>query len=165
MICDTYSIYEKGIIFCFIYRSDYSRGILVSLALKWTRGDSLKEILKGNKYNGESGMNKIEETIDLLQTTVSYKMPLLLKPFYDMKESESTFLTSMQSGATDIVTRTMIEMGIPRETSIYLFENWFNLHQKVELDKEELEDRIRQNIKERYTDFPYWIQVQLNFLI
>ena len=121
--------------------------------------------LSNNKYSGESGADKIEETIDLLQTTVSYKMPLLFKPFYDMKESESSFLVSMQSGACDILTRTMIEMGIPRETAIDLFNSYFDLGQKIDPDKDVLEEKIRKTISDKYEQLPYWVKVQLDFLV
>ena len=82
-----------------------------------------------------------------------------------MKESESSFLVSMQSGACDAITRTMIEMGIPRETAIELFNNHLDLNQKIEMDKEVLEEKIRQIIADKYNNLPYWLRVQLDFLV
>ena len=92
-------------------------------------------------------------------------MPLLFKPFYDMKESESSFLVSMQSGAFDAITRTMIEMGIPRETAIELFNNHLDLNPRSEMDKGVLEEKIRKIIAEKYDNLPYWLRVQLDFLV
>ena len=69
----------------------------------------------------------------------------------------------MQSGAIDTITKTMIEMGIPRETSLYLYEKIFSDFKKYE-KSELLEKQIREMIKQNYDSFPYWIQVQLNFI-
>ena len=58
----------------------------------------------------------------------------------------------------------MIELGIPRETSIYLFENIFK--DKKNKDTELIEeDYIRQKISERYFELPKWIKYQLDFLM
>lgn len=90
---------------------------------------------------------------------------LLLKPLYDMKQSESPFLKCMQVGAFGVVERCMIEMGVPRESALYLYKEIFDEKEiKVE-NRLELEQIIREKIRLEYKNIPYWIQVQLDFLI
>ena len=80
-----------------------------------------------------------------------------------MKDPYSCFLVCMQSGAINNSTRTMIEMGIPRETSLYLFGKIF-LNFKGKEKSELTEENIREIIKQNYDNLPYWIQVQLSFI-
>jgi hypothetical protein len=59
----------------------------------------------------------------------------------------------------------MIEIGVPRETAIYLNAKLFD---KNEFDKKgevDIELTIRNVIKKKYTSLPFWIQVQLEFMI
>jgi hypothetical protein len=147
------------------YRDGKGRGILVSNALKWSKGNKLSEILSGKRFEGEDAEEKIEETIELLQTTISFRLPLLLKPFYDIINSDSSFLTSMQTGACDAITRNLIEMGIPRETAIYLYENCFDLKDQVVENTEDIDKKIHKVLEKNYKDLPYWIKVQLDYLI
>jgi len=108
-----------------LYRNGRSRSIMVSLGLDWANGMKLYDIFNNDRYKGDSGAEKIDETIELLQQTISFNIPLLLKPIYDIKNPESSFLVCMQLGAINNIARSMIEMGIPRETSLYLFEKIF----------------------------------------
>lgn len=83
----------------------------------------------------------------------------------DMKQSESPFLKCMQVGAFGVVERCMIEMGVPRESALYLYKEIFDEKEiKVE-NRLELEQIIREKIRLEYKNIPYWIQVQLDFLI
>lgn len=86
--------------------------IMSSLSLQWATGKALCEILNNSRYEGDDGADNIDSTIELLQNTISYNLPLLLKPLYDMKQSESPFLKCMQVGAFGVVERCMIEMGV-----------------------------------------------------
>lgn len=146
-----------------LYQNGQSRSIMVSLGLDWANGIKLYNIFDNDRYKGDRGAEKIDETIELLQQTISFNLPLLLKPIYDIKNPESYFLVCMQLGAINNIARAMIEMGIPRETSIYLFENIF-LNFKRNEKSELSEENIREIIKQHYDNLPYWIQVQLNFI-
>ena len=53
---------------------------MVSLGLDWANGMKLYDIFNNDRYKGDSGAEKIDETIDLLQQTISFNIPLLLKP-------------------------------------------------------------------------------------
>ena len=56
-------------------------------------------------------------------------------------------------------------MGIARETALYLYSQFFHSKNYLNRNKIEIEDVIRHSIKENYINMPYWIQVQLDFLI
>ena len=148
-----------------LYQKGKMRGIMISLSLQWANGEKLCDILNVPRYDGEEGIENIDETIELLQNTISFKLPLLLKPIYDMKNPGSCFLTCMQSGAFNNVVRCMIEMGIPRETALFLFEKIFAEEDNKEGSRIELERTIREMVQKKYNELPYWIQVQLDFIV
>lgn len=147
------------------YQRGKMRSIMVGLGMQWANGEKLHNILDASRYDGEEGMDNIDDTIELLQNTISFNIPLLLKPIYDMKNPNSCFLTCMQSGAFSNTARCMIEMGIPRETALYLFDNIFEEKECNKEEKIELEKEIRKKIKDNYAVLPYWIRGQLDFLV
>ena len=155
----TAAMYEKHI--PREYRKGSNRRNLVDLCMKWSSEKTLHEILSDEKYNKENGADEIENTIFALQSVVSFHVPLLLKPIFDIKNPESIVLTCMQSGALHPVTRKMIELGIARETAIYLYEKIFSNDKKSDVQEQE----IRKRIAYKYSEFPYWIKCQLDFLI
>lgn len=145
------------------YRSGRTRHLMCDDAIKWAKGIKLCDLLKRKYYEGKDGMEHIDNTIDMLERTISYKLPLLLKPIYDIKLPESTFLSSLQVGANIPGIRHMIEIGIPRETAIYLYEEYGSLY--LDDENEVDEEIIRNIIRDKYNELPYWIQVQVNYLI
>ena len=147
------------------YREGKKRSIMVSLGIKWAVGEKLHDILNNSRYEGQAGMDNIDETIGLLQKTISFDLPMLLKPIYDMKKPDSCFLTCMQLGSFNNTVRCMIEMGIPRETAIYLFESIFESKECIVENKTELEMNVRNIIKEKYDKIPYWEQIQVSYLV
>lgn len=147
------------------YRKGMMRGIMISQSIQWSKGTPLCEILENPRYDGEEGADNIDGTIALLQNTISFSMPLLLKPIYDMRKPESIFLTCMQAGAISNTVRCKIEMGIPRETALSLFKNEFENKECKADTKMELEDAIRDKIKVFYDELTYWTKVQLDFLL
>lgn len=160
---DTASMYEK-----YIPRElqrGQNRSFLISLCMKWSQEVSLHDILLDDKYDGDNGADEIENTIQILQNVVSFNVPLLLKPIFDIKNPESSFLACMQAGCIQEPTRKMTELGIPRETALYLYDNFFK-SKAVKLEGEdELENFIRELLAEHYRELPYWIKCQLDFLI
>lgn len=155
---ETSAMYERHIPKEF--RRGSKRSMLIDLCMKWSKEITLYEILSDKKYEGENGADEIENTIYALQNVVSFHVPLLLKPIFDIKNPESLFLTCMQAGAVHPITRKMIELGIPRETAIYLYQKMYS--DKKENDIEEKD--IRKKLLEKFNEFPYWIKVQLDFL-
>lgn len=147
------------------YQNGQMRSIMVGLSLQWSKGEKLCDILKDSRYDGEEGMDNIDDTIELLQNVISFNLPLLLKPIYDIKNPQSSFLTCMQAGAFSNTVRGMIEMGIPRETALYLYKELFGEKECKEESRLELEQIIRTKIQQQHKKLPYWIQVQLDFLV
>lgn len=147
------------------YQNGQMRSIMVGLSLQWSKGDKLCDILKESRYDGDEGMDNIDDTIELLQNVISFNLPLLLKPIYDIKNPQSSFLTCMQAGAFSNIVRGMIEMGIPRETALYLYKELFGEKECKEENRLELEQIIRTKIQHEYKILPYWVQVQLDFLV
>lgn len=147
------------------FREGRGRGIFVSNVIKWTRGISLKDILSKGKYDGEKGQDEIEDMIKVLENDIAYSFPLLLKPLFDMKNPVSNMLSSMQAGASDILTRRMIEKGVPRETAILLMDKYFTTAEKMILDSDVVERKLREAIKNHYEEYPYWVKIQLEFLV
>ena len=148
-----------------MYQNGKMRSIMVGLSLKWANGEKLSEILCDSRYDGEDGMDNIDNTIELLQNTISFSLPLLLRPIYDMWKPESCFLTCMQAGAFSNIVRCMIEMGIPRETALFLYEELFKEKDCTEEDKLKLDRIVREKVQQGYNELPYWIRVQLDFLV
>ena len=113
---------------------------LCSLCMIWAKGDSLKSILANKNYSNKDNIaDKIETIIEILQNTVSYKVPLLLKPLFDIKDSDSSFISCIQAGAYNPITRMMIDMGVPRECALELtkslFRNYdYNLNSTIKYD-------------------------------
>ena len=147
------------------YQNGQMRSIMVGLSLQWSKGEKLCDILKDSRYDGDEGMDNIDDTIELLQNVISFNLPLLLKPIYDIKNPQSSFLTCMQAGAFSNIVRGMIEMGIPRETALYLYKELFGEKECKEENRLELEQIIRTKIQQEYKILPYWVQVQLDFLV
>ena len=153
-------MYDKHIVWSL--RKGSGRSFLVSLCMKWSKGVSLPEILNNKKYDDP---NEIDSTIEVLQNTVSFQVPLLLKPIFDIKNPESSFLTCMQSGAFNLTTKRLIALGISRETAIYLTNNLFAGFNAEQYDEIQLDQYIRIHLKQNIESLPYWIRIQFEYLI
>lgn len=143
-------------------RRSSGRGLLVNLCMKWSKEFCLTEILKDKKYDNP---DEIDSVIEILQNTVSFHVPLLLKPIFDIKNPDSSFLTCMQSGAVNNVTKKLISLGIPRETAIYLFDNLFSELKATEYDEIQLENHLRNQLRTNIDSLPYWVKIQFEYLI
>ncbi len=142
----------------------YSRGmsltILCSKIIAWSKGIKLKNIL-GDNINE----NYIDDEIALLETTISYNIPTMLKPIYDIYSPESTLLNSIELGSCNPLVMCMIKLGIARETSIFLYDQYFK-NINVTKDKEEnQEEIIKKNLRNNLEEMPYWIRIQLQFIL
>lgn len=148
-----------------LYRNGKMRSILCSNCIEWGSEKALNDILCGDRYKGEQASENIDQTIDLLERVVSFNIPLLLKPIFDIVDSGNLFLTCIQTGAYNISTRRMIERGIPRETAIYLNKKLFYNIRMDKIEEEERDNIIMNIIKENFYSLPYWIKVQLEFMV
>jgi hypothetical protein len=124
------------------------------LAEFWLKERTLYEILSNPFYDN---VIKIEDAISFLEGKISYGLPLLLKPLYDMKHPTSMFHRFIEMGAYLPVTRSLIELGIPRETAIYLKEG---VKWNPEMTKKELASQVRF----LRPLLPTWYRAQLELL-
>ncbi len=125
---------------------------------EWLKEKLLSEILSSNYYDDPTN---IEKRIKILQSSVSYGMPMLFKPLYDIKIPDSTFPRFIELGAYNPITRRLIELNIPRETAITLYRNHFNGFNQADFNDFQLRNKIR----EVYQTLPYWIKVQLQDMV
>lgn len=140
------------------------RGLLCRLCMLWAKETPLSEILLNLKCTENDIADEIEDTIEILQNIVSYRVPLLLKPIFDMKNSDSVFLSCMQTGAYNKVSKLLIEIGIPRECALYLRNILFSNYSTKGKTDIELEREIRNLLNSNKESLPYWTRVQLDFL-
>ena len=144
------------------FRKGKALGLLCSKAMQWGLEQPLKNILSDRYFDDlVDGADRIEDAIKLLQETVSYDMPILLKPIADIQNTDSLFLTFLEAGAFQPVTRKLIEIGVPRESAIYLFNQFF---QKAAFDSD-IYLSIRQTLLRHQHKIPFWIKIQLSALI
>jgi hypothetical protein len=141
------------------YQNGQQRSSLCDMAIKWAGQKSLKEILESDYYNDA---DNVEDAIDLLQKTVSYNLPILLKPLYDIKGINANFVTFLEAGAYQPIARKLIEIGIPRETAIYLDNNYFA---GLKFTGEDIYSAITMVIRSNSKKIPYWIRVQLSTIL
>jgi superfamily II DNA/RNA helicase len=122
------------------------------LSENWLKEKSLAEIFSDRFYDSSE---KIDDAINFVQNKISYGLPLLLKPLYDIKEPEGMFTRFIELGAYKPLTRKLIELSIPRETAIFLSNNFefSNIENKQELINQL---RIIRN------NLSYWYKVQLS---
>ena len=140
------------------------RSYLCKLCMLWAQETPLSDILLKRNYSDDKIADEIEDTIEILQNTVSYKVPLLLKPIFDIKNSDSVFLSCMQAGAYNKVSRTLIEIGVPRECALFLNNQLFSDYVFKDKSDEVIEEEIREILTNSKNELPYWISVQLEFL-
>ena len=121
------------------------------LAENWLKEKLLSDIFNTSYYN-ES--NQIDEAINFIQNKISYGLPLLLKPLYDLKEFNVMFPIFIEIGAYRPVTRRLIELGVPRETAIHLT----NTYDFINIDdKNSLIKQLR-DVRDKLI---YWHRIQL----
>jgi hypothetical protein len=122
-------------------------------AADWLKEKPLSAILRDPYY---SDGERIEKAIDELQSKVSYGIPNLLKPVYDIAAPKSMLLRFIECGAFKPFTRFLIEENIPRETALRIS----NVASYSETSRFR-EEGVRQTIKMVYEQLNYWDQIQL----
>jgi len=146
------------------YQRGEGRGLLCSTCIKWSSEIPLSKILSGQYYEGERGAENIEKTIKLLQETVSFNVPMLIKPLMEMSGGNSIFISCLQTGSYKKATKKMIEIGVPRELAIKLSGNIsFEEYDKIEGAYAQ-EIYIREKLQQLKKKLSYWEKVQLDFI-
>lgn len=128
-------------------------------AKEWLKETSLKDILDDQYFDTPE---KIEDRINLIQNKISYGLPMLLKPLYDIQVPDSMFLTFIETGAYKPISRRMIELNIPRDTAIYLSKKYFN---DVGQHEDDLEKVIITKLNEISNEIDYWRKTQIESLL
>ena len=146
------------------YRKGANRKILCGKSIKWASEIPLSEFLKGEYYLEGDIQTKIEDEIQMIQKTVSFDIPLLIKPVIEMKNPSSMIVSSLQAGAYKRATRKMIDIGIPRELAIRLNSMIENNPDSEKMDNYDYEQWIRTCVLKWRPTLPYWESVQLEFL-
>ena len=146
------------------YRAGSNRGLLCKTCINWSNETSLAEILADDYYSGEEAADRIENTIKLLQDTVSYSVPLLIKPVIEIKNEKSTMVACLQAGAHQRHIRKMIEIGVPRELAIKLGPLLQIDEAAEEMSAYDYELLIRGKLQNVVPSLTYWEQTQLYFL-
>lgn len=123
-------------------------------AESWLKGQSLKRILSAEYYDTN---DKIERTIILLQNTISFGLPMLLKPLYDMRAPGQIFLRFIELGAYQPMIRRLIDLNIPRETAIAINE-------KYQLGDPDNIPAVKRALENIQSELSYFDQVQLQLV-
>ncbi|HYG38243.1 MAG TPA: DEAD/DEAH box helicase [Cytophagales bacterium] len=139
-----------------------SDGLLESVCItakEWMKEVPLKTIL-GKPYFDDS--DKIDLRISLIQKEISYGLPILLKPLYDIKVPTNMFLRFIEIGAYKPIARKMIELNIPRETAIFLSNGHFR---NVSVENDSLNSTIINRLREVKNEVDYWRRIQFEGII
>nr|WP_318509129.1 hypothetical protein [Bacillus sp. T3] len=139
-----------------------NEGLIFSLCInaeKWIKETPLSEILD-TEYHDDS--SKIEKTISLLQNTITYKLPALLKPLYNIFLPESSFLSYLEMGSYRVITRKLIEMGVPRETALSLSNNYLD---DIDVEEINLDEILYSRLRNINNHINYWEKVQLESIL
>lgn len=156
---EKYSTYYKRY---FDSNNSFSESFIKSACIsakEWLKEISLKDILDNQFFDTPE---KIEERINLIQNKISYGLPMLLKPLYDIQVPDSMFLTFIETGAYNPISRRMIELNIPRDTAIFLSKKYFN---DVGRHEEDLEKVIITKLHEISNELDYWRRIQIEMLL
>ena len=147
------------------YHKGTNRGLMCRLGIKWACETPLSDLLHTSGTLQADKQDYIENTIQLLQDIVSYSLPLLLKPLFEMKNPNSVVISCLQAGAHSLYTRKMIEIGIPRELAITLNKRLFVNERDTSKADGQFEKEIRSTIKENSDSLSYWEKVQIEYLL
>ena len=142
----------------FKIHENFLHSVFIS-ANSWMKEKPLKEILNTAYFDTS---DKIDDRISLIQKEISYGLPMLLKPIYDIVAPNNMFLRFIEIGAYMPITRKMIELNIPRETAIYLSNKFFN---DFPYEDGNIEESILYRLKEIYPQVDYWRQIQIENVI
>jgi len=94
----------------------------------------------------------------------SFGVPKLLKPVIDIQNNANPLLSFLEMGAYSPFTRKLIEVGVPRETSITIKKLAEKAFGEKVINKEIDNDSISYIIKEIYSQLNYWEQAQVEAL-
>ncbi|EPA3406605.1 DEAD/DEAH box helicase [Yersinia enterocolitica] len=128
-------------------------------ATQWCRETPLKNILEERDFTQSDDLSKsIDDAIKIITRTVSYGLPMLLKPLSELNGVDSNLLSSIENGAYSIETKNLINQGIPRDTAIYLNKKF--LHVDPNISVTSIIDILKRDDFEKH----YWVLKQIEHL-
>lgn len=128
--------------------------------IDWMKEKPLNKILSGNYFNDS---NNIDLKIDTIQKKICFDLTSMLKPFYSIKNSESSILNSIEMGGYKSLTLQLISLNIPREVALILNETLFS---KLNLNNQNLDDAfVKEYIKSNIDNIDFWNRIQLQHLL
>jgi len=130
---------------------------LIKLALDWSQEKPLSNILATRMR--EVTEDKIEDHIELINQSVCYQLPKLLKPIIGLQDNENPLLSFMEYGAHTIGVKRMIEMGISREDAILIKKTFHDSFD--DKNDEEIKKILFNNLKTLHV----WTQNQIKEII
>jgi hypothetical protein len=106
---------------------DYGARKIISLCIfaqSWGAGLPLKEVINPDSWPVRDSSD-IDDRVNDVHTKVMFGIPKLLRPVFQIHDhlndtKTASVLGFIESGSTDTSVRTLIELGIPRETAIAL---------------------------------------------
>jgi len=126
----------------------------------WMKEKPLNKILLGNYFNDS---NNIDSKIDTIQKKICFDLTSMLKPFYSIKNSESSILSCIEMGGYKSLTLQLISLNIPREVALILSETLFS---KLNINIQSLDDAfVKAYIKSNINSINFWNQIQLQHLL
>lgn len=131
-------------------------------AQKWSKEIPLKEIIS---WGDTSDHRNIDNNIADINKEIMYSIPKLMQPLVQIQDEDNILLTYMEMGAYYPETRRMIEIGIPRETSIRLTGIMKKNNVNV-IVGENVDDNLLFKFLKKYSNqLDYWEQVQIEDFI
>lgn len=146
------------------YYSNYFDGELSEsffyTVIEWMKEKPLNKILSGNYFNDS---NNIDSKIDSIQKKICFDLTSMLKPFYSIKNSESSILSCIEMGGYKSLTLQLISLNIPREVALILSETIFS---ELNLNIQNLDDAfVKAFIKSNINNVDFWNRIQLQHLL
>lgn len=128
-------------------------------ATKWCRETPLKNILEERNFSTSDDISKsIDDAIKIITRTVSYGLPMFLKPLADLGDKENNILSNIENGTYTAVTKTLMNQGVPRDTAIYLNTNFINNNPEFSMNN------IIKKVENADDNSNYWILKQIEHL-
>lgn len=126
----------------------------------WMKEKPLNRILSGNYFNDS---NNIDSKIDTIQKKICFDLTSMLKPFYSIKNSESSILSCVEMGGYKSLTLQLISLNIPREVALILSETIFA---ELNMNVQSLDDTfVKAFIKSKIDNIDFWNRIQLQHLL
>jgi hypothetical protein len=126
----------------------------------WMKEKPLNEILSGAYF--DNSVN-IDNKINQIQKTICFDLTSMLKPFYSIKNLDSSIISCIEIGGYKPLTLQLISLNIPREVTLVLSKTIFS---DLNMKNTDLDDTfIKGLIKSSMNNIDFWNKIQLQHLL